>query len=101
MNIKLSYHWAVAAFLVITTGCSNEDIIPETKPNSVADNEKTTQVSFVAENVGTRTSLNYENGDFYWEDGDKIYVKDDDNTFHASSRYQSTSLQVYDVRQIC
>ncbi|MCK6143603.1 hypothetical protein [Prevotella intermedia] len=85
MNIKLSYHWAVAAFLVITTGCSNEDIIPETKPNSVADNEKTTQVSFVAENVGTRTSLNYENGDFYWEDGDKIYVKDDDNTFHASS----------------
>lgn len=83
MNIKLSYHWAVTALLAIVTGCSNDNITPETKPD--AGKPETTQVSFIAGNEGTRTSLNYDNRDFYWEDGDRIFVKDDNNTFHASS----------------
>ena len=83
MNIKLSYHWAAAALLAIATGCSNDNITPETKPDS--GKPETTQVSFIAGNEGTRTSLNYGNGDFYWEDGDRIFVEDDDHTFHASS----------------
>ena len=83
MNIKLSYHWAAAALLAIATGCSNDNITPETKPDS--GKPETTQVSFIAGNEGTRTSLNYDNRDFYWEDGDRIFVKDDNNTFHASS----------------
>ena len=83
MNIKLSYHWAVTALLAIATGCSNDNITPETKPD--AGKPETTQVSFIAGNEGTRTSLNYDNRDFYWEDGDRIFVKDDNNTFHASS----------------
>ena len=83
MNIKLSYHWAVAALLAIATGCSNDNITPETKPDS--GKPETTQVSFIAGNEGTRTSLNYGSGDFYWEDGDRIFVEDDDHTFHASS----------------
>lgn len=83
MKIKLSYHWAVAALLAIATGCSNDNITPETKPD--AGKPETTQVSFIAGNEGTRTSLNYGSGDFYWEDGDRIFVEDDDHTFHASS----------------
>lgn len=83
MNIKLSYHWVVTALLAIATGCSNDNITPETKPDS--GKPETTQVSFIAGNEGTRTSLNYGNGDFYWEDGDRIFVEDDDHTFHASS----------------
>ena len=83
MNIKLSYHWAAAALLAIATGCSNDNITPETKPDS--GKPETTQVSFIAGNEGTRTSLNYGSGDFYWEDGDRIFVEDDDHTFHASS----------------
>ena len=83
MNIKLSYHWAVTALLAIATGCSNDNITPETKPDT--GKPETTQVSFIAGNEGTRTSLNYGSGDFYWEDGDRIFVEDDDHTFHASS----------------
>lgn len=83
MNIKLSYHWAAAALLAIATGCSNDNITPETKPDS--GKPETTQVSFIAGNEGTRTSLNYGSGDFYWEDGDRIFVEDDDHTFHANS----------------
>lgn len=89
MNIKLSYHWAVTALLAIATGCSNDNITPETKPDS--GKPETTQVSFIAGNEGTRTSLNYGNGDFYWEDGDRIFVEDDDHTFHASSNAVSGS----------
>lgn len=89
MNIKLSYHWAAAALLAIATGCSNDNITPETKPDS--GKPETTQVSFIAGNEGTRTSLNYGSGDFYWEDGDRIFVEDDDHTFHASSNAVSGS----------
>ena len=89
MKIKLSYHWAAAALLAISTGCSNDNITPETKSN--VDKTETEQVSFIAGNEGTRTSLNYDNGDFYWEDGDHIYVKDDDHTFHVSSNAVSGS----------
>ena len=89
MNIKLSYHWAAAALLAIATGCSNDNITPETKPDS--GKPETTQVSFIAGNEGTRTSLNYDKEDFYWEDGDRIFVEDDDHTFHASSNAVSGS----------
>ena len=85
MNIKLSYHWAIAAFLTVFASCSSDDITTGkvTKPD--ADKTETNQVSFVAGNQGTRTSLNYGNGDFYWETGDKIFVKDDESKFYASS----------------
>lgn len=85
MNIKLSYHWAIAAFLTVFASCSSDDITTGkvTKPD--ADKTETNQVSFVAGNQGTRTSLNYGKGDFYWEAGDQIFVKDDENNFNKSS----------------
>ena len=85
MNIKLSYHWAIAAFLTVFASCSSDDITTGivTKPD--ADKTETNQVSFVAGNQGTRTSLDYNKGDFYWEAGDQIFVKDDENNFKKSS----------------
>lgn len=85
MNVKLSYHWAVAALLTVFAGCSSDDITTGTETKPDAGKTEAGQVSFVAGNEGTRTSLNYDNGDFYWEAGDKIFVKDDENSFHASS----------------
>ncbi|WP_294313411.1 fimbrillin family protein [Prevotella sp. F0091] len=85
MNIKLSYHWAIAAFLTVFAGCSSDDITTGTVTKPDADKTETNQVSFVAGNQGTRTSLNYDNGDFYWEAGDQIFVKDDENNFNKSS----------------
>ena len=85
MNIKLSYHWAIAAFLTVFASCSSDDITTGTVTKPDADKTETNQVSFVAGNQGTRTSLNYDNGDFYWETDDKIFVKDDENNFNKSS----------------
>ena len=85
MNIKLSYHWAIAAFLTVFVGCSSDDITTGTVTKPDADKTETNQVSFVAGNQGTRTSLNYGKGDFYWEAGDQIFVKDDENNFNKSS----------------
>ena len=85
MNIKLSYHWAIAAFLTVFASCSSDDITTGTVTKPDADKTETNQVSFVAGNQGTRTSLNYDKGDFYWEAGDQIFVKDDENNFNKSS----------------
>lgn len=85
MNVKLSYHWAVAALLTVFAGCSSDDITTGTETKPDAGKTEAGQVSFVAGNESTRTSLNYDNGDFYWEAGDKIFVKDDESSFHASS----------------
>ena len=35
--------------------------------------------------AATRTSLNYDDGAFFWEAGDHIYVKDDNGTWQKSS----------------
>ena len=85
MNIKLSYHWAIAAFLTVFASCSSDDITTGTVTKPDADKTETNQVSFVAGNQGTRTSLNYDKGDFYWEAGDQIFVKDDESKFNKSS----------------
>ena len=85
MNIKLYYHWAIAAFLTVFASCSSDDITTGTVTKPDADKTETNQVSFVAGNQGTRTSLNYDKGDFYWEAGDQIFVKDDENNFNKSS----------------
>ena len=85
MNIRLSYHWAIAAFLTVFASCSSDDITTGTVTKPDADKTETNQVSFVAGNQGTRTSLNYDKGDFYWEAGDQIFVKDDENNFKKSS----------------
>ena len=64
--------------------CTKDDVAQNpAKPNEEGDKNLTT---FVAggENK-TRTSLNYNSGDFYWEDGDHIYVKDDDGVLQEST----------------
>ena len=64
--------------------CTKDDVAQNPmKPNEETNKNLTT---FVAggENK-TRTSLNYNSGDFYWEDGDHIYVKDDDGVLQEST----------------
>ena len=62
--------------------CANEDVPQNpTKPNEDNDKNLTT---FMAGGE-TRTSLNYNSGDFYWEKDDYIYVKDDDGVLRKST----------------
>ena len=64
--------------------CANEDVAQNpTNPND--DNDKNLTTFVAGDETKTRTSLNYNNSDFYWEAGDYIYVKDDDNVLRKSS----------------
>ena len=64
--------------------CANEDVAQNpTNPNE--DNDKNLTTFVAGDETKTRTSLNYNSSDFYWEAGDYIYVKDDDNVLQKSS----------------
>ena len=72
-----------AAFCGLTlafASCANEDVAQN--PNST-DNDKNL-TTFTAGDPSTRTSMESD-GKFFWETGDKIYVKDDNGTWNASS----------------
>ena len=60
--------------------CANEDVAQN--PNNT-DNDKNL-TTFTAGDPSTRTSMESD-GKFFWEAGDKIYVKDDNGTWNASS----------------
>ena len=72
-----------AAFCGLTlafASCANEDVAQN--PNNT-DNDKNL-TTFTAGAPSTRTSMESD-GKFFWEAGDKIYVKDDNGAWHASS----------------
>ena len=66
----------------IFTACSNDNIVTE-KENSETTKEQNL-TSFIAQNPRTRTSMD-ENGDWYWEEGDRIFVKDDNGNWRRSA----------------
>ena len=77
LGIMLSLGLALAS-------CTKDDVAQNpAKPNEEENKNLTT---FVAggENK-TRTSLDYNSGDFYWEAGDYIYVKDDNGDLKKST----------------
>ena len=72
-----------AAFCGLTlafASCANEDVAQN--PNNT-DNDKNL-TTFTAGDPSTRTSMESD-GKFFWEAGDKIWVKDDDDTWQQSS----------------
>ena len=73
---------ALFSMALTAVSCANEDIAQNGKG---ADNGKGF-ATFVADvPTQTRTSIDYATGNFYWEEGDKIYVKDDDGTMQVSN----------------
>ena len=73
---------ALFSMALAAVSCANEDIAQNGK---TGDNGKGF-ATFVADApTQTRTSIDYATGNFYWEEGDKIYVKDDDGTIQVSN----------------
>ena len=67
--------------MALTIGsCANDDVAQ----NPTIPNDDKNLTTFAAGVPTTRTSMESD-GKFFWEAGDKIYVKDDNNTWHASS----------------
>ena len=62
--------------------CANEDVVQNpTKSNGDNDKNLTTFVT----GGETRTSMDYNSGNFYWSADDYIYVKDDDGVLRKST----------------
>ena len=74
--------------------CANEDVAQNpTNPNE--DNDKNLTTFVAGDEAKTRTSLNYNSSDFYWEAGDYIYVKDDDGTLQKSSNAPASKVAAF------
>lgn len=74
---------------VIFGACSSEEAISSSNHHKEI-NQDQELTSFVSGKDGgdvlkTRTSLNYNDGNFFWETGDKITVKDETGTWEISS----------------
>ena len=85
-NIHLLSLAALCSMAVVLGSCSSEETVPDGTGTSGTDDKNLT--TFVAAGPErTRTSMDYTGGDapFYWEEGDKIYVKDDDGNWKASN----------------
>ena len=84
LKTRLLSFAALCGIALTFASCAKDDVAQNpAKPNEEENKNLTT---FVAggENK-TRTSLNYNSSDFYWEAGDYIYVKDDDGVLRKSA----------------
>ena len=74
--------------------CANEDVAQNpTSPNE--DNDKNLTTFVAGDEAKTRTSLNYNSSDFYWEAGDYIYVKDDDGVLRKSTNAPTSKVAAF------
>ena len=74
----------VFGIAMVFASCANEDVAQNpTNPNE--DNDKNLTTFVAGDETKTRTSMDYNSGDFYWEAGDYIYVKDDNNVWQKST----------------
>ena len=74
--------------------CAKDDVAQNpTKPDDEGNKNLTTFVT--GDENKTRTSLNYNSGDFYWEAGDYIYVKDDDGVLRKSTNAPTSKVAAF------
>ena len=84
----------VLSLSLALASCTKDDVAQNpTKPNEETNKNLTT---FVAggENK-TRTSLDYNSGNFYWEANDYIYVKDDDGVLRKSTNAPTSKVAAF------
>ena len=86
---------ALCGMVLTMASCASEDTVqnPANKDN---DNDKNL-TTFAAGDPSSRTSMT-STGTFYWEAGDKIYVKDDNNVWQASSNSPTTQTPSFKFR---
>ena len=69
---------AFCGLSIAFASCANEEVAQGTTGKETKNDKNLT--TFVAgDEAKTRTSMDYTSGAFYWENGDKIWVKDDEN----------------------
>ena len=90
MKINVLSLAAVSVLMMVIASCSIDDITQDIIKKSIVKKENTRLTTFIADRslnkTDTRTSLDHGSGYFFWENGDKVYVKDDDNIFQKSNK---------------
>ena len=79
-KLELLSLMALCSMALIIGSCANDDVAQ----NPTIPNDDKNLTTFAAGTPTTRTSMESD-GKFFWEAGDKIYVKDDNGAWHASS----------------
>lgn len=94
-RVRLLSLAALCGMVLTMASCASEDTVqnPSNKDN---DNDKNL-TTFAAGDPSSRTSMT-STGTFYWEAGDKIYVKDDNNVWQASSNSPTTQTPSFKFR---
>ena len=77
--------WGLALTFV---SCANEDVA-QSPTGTGNENDKNLTTFVAGDEAKTRTTMDYNTGNFYWEAGDYIYVKDDDGTWQKSDNAPS------------
>ena len=86
---------ALCSMALAVVSCANEDVAQNGTDTGSNDNDKN-MTTFVAGNpTKTRTTMDYDNGAFYWEAGDKIYVQDDDGAWKVSSNAPTSKISYF------
>ena len=75
---------AFCGLALVFASCANEDVAQGTTGTD-NENDKNLTTFVAGGETKTRTSMDYTTGNFFWEAGDYIYVKDDDGTWQKSS----------------
>lgn len=83
LKVRLLSLITLCGIVIAFASCSNDDVAQGTI-NANTENDKNL-TSFVAGEPVTRTSLNYDDGAFFWDAGDYIYVQDDNGDWQKSS----------------
>ena len=83
-KIRLLSFTALCGLILAFASCANDDTV-QNPAGKDTDNDKNLTTFVAAKPAETRTSMDYTTGSFYWESGDKIWVKDDDGTWQQSS----------------
>lgn len=86
---------AATALVALMAGCqtSIDDLAQERLDNKSNTETKTLTAFAPLKSATTRTSMSYPDGDFFWENADKIYVLDDNNTYQASNNMVTADKQ--------
>ena len=89
---------ALCSMALAVVSCANEDVAQNGTDTGSNDNDKN-MTTFVAGNpTKTRTTMDYNSGDFYWEAGDKIYVQDDDGAWKVSSNSPTSKTSYFNFK---
>ena len=91
---RLTFLAVVFGIAMAFASCANEDVAQNpTKPNE--DNDKNLTTFVAGDETKTRTSMDYNSGNFFWEAGDYIYVKDDDGVLKKSTNAPTSKVAAF------